>query len=245
MPRSYYSIKINPDLMVASRSQLTLGVIVSNVVVQFPNSEITQLMESASQEIKDSPKESYIGIEALKSTYKTLGLKSSYVGSNEALYKRIVTDKGLYHVNSVVDINNYMSIKSLRSIGSYDLAKLYGDIEFRCGTAGESYVGTTKRSVDLNKLPVLCDARGPFGSPTSDSDKALIKPSTSKLMTVIFSFDGDEQLREQLEEMVDLLQTHAEASNTEVHIVHEDQINFEIGDIGETAPLNIVGQTEC
>lgn len=151
-------------------------------------------------------------IQELRNTYKSLGLKvSEYKGSNEALLRRILADKGLYQINTVVDINNYISVESLRSVGSYDLGKLTGDIEFRKGKADEKYVGTTNRSVALKNLPVLCDQTGPFGSPTSDSSRALIRDTTTDVMTVIFSFDGQDKLEEQLLTTSNFLKTYADA----------------------------------
>ena len=133
----------------------------------------------------------------MRDTYKNLGLRlSDYKGSNEALLRRILSKKGLYQINTVVDINNYISVESLRSVGSYDLSQLVGDITFRRGLSNEKYIGTTNRSMVLKNLPVLCDDKGPFGSPTSDSNRALIKETTSEVLTVIYSFDGPNFLEE-------------------------------------------------
>ncbi|WP_375318621.1 B3/4 domain-containing protein [Candidatus Tisiphia endosymbiont of Oplodontha viridula] len=179
---------------------------------------------SSKSQRKHDPKtiSELIPIKALRDAYKNLGVKvSSYLGSNEALLKRILSDKGLYQINTVVDINNYVSITSLRSVGSYDLSKLSGDIEFRPGKSGETYIGTTNRAINLEHLPVLCDRDGPFGSPTSDSSKALIQDSTTDIITVIFSFDGDRLLKEQMHEMTRLLIQYAGATNVHTYSIKD------------------------
>ncbi|KXN68036.1 hypothetical protein CONCODRAFT_166854 [Conidiobolus coronatus NRRL 28638] len=90
----------------------------------------------------------------------------------------------------------------------------------------EKYTGTTKRPLKLSNLPVLCDENGPFGSPTSDSDRALIKESTTSLMTVIFSFDGTEKLEEQVSQIATLLQKYANASDVNTYFVKDEVAEF-------------------
>jgi DNA/RNA-binding domain of Phe-tRNA-synthetase-like protein len=223
-------ITVNKELVDASKGLLTLGVIISKVKVEKINQELWGLLQTSgeSQKRYDSNKINEIEqIKALRDTYKNLGLKlSEYKGSNEALLKRVLTNKGLYQINTVVDVNNYISINSLRSVGSYDLSNVIGDIEFRRGKVEEKYTGTTKRPLKLNNLPVLCDENGPFGSPTSDSDRALIKDSTTSLMTVIFSFDGTENLEEQVSQMATLLQKYANASDVNTYLVKDEVAEF-------------------
>lgn len=146
---------------------------------------------------------------------------SDYKGSNEALLKRVLSSKGLYQINTVVDTNNYVSIESLRSVGSYDLSQLAGDITFRKGLPNEKYTGTTNRSLFLKNLPVLCDENGPFGSPTSDSNRALINETTTDVLTVIYSFDGPSFLEEQLLKVKDLLKTYAAGETFSMFIVKD------------------------
>lgn len=221
-------IRIDEKLLAASGGKLALGVVIARGVRVTPINEALwatlqgqgdKLAQSALETIDMTP------IDALNVTYKNLGLKlADYKGSNEAFFKRIMSGKGVYQISNIVDANNLVSVASLRSVGSYDLSKVAGDIVFRPGLKDEVYPATKKRPLKLQNLPVLCDDAGPFGSPTSDSERALIIETTTDLMTVIFSFDGLKGLEEQMEMMAQLLIEHASANPEQIkHLVVRDK----------------------
>ena len=110
--------------------------------------------------------------------------------SSEALYRRLKQGKGLYAINSVVGANNIASLETGFSLGSYTLANLRGDITFRRGLPGETYEGIGKGGLNLENLPLLADALGPFGSPVSDSTRAPVDERTHVCLTIIYGFDG-------------------------------------------------------
>ena len=110
--------------------------------------------------------------------------------SSEALYRRMRQDKELYRINSVVDVNNIISVETGLSLGSYDLDKISGGIELRIGKADECYAGIGKGSIPLCGIPLLADDLGPFGSPVSDSPRACISEETRHVLTVIYGFSG-------------------------------------------------------
>ncbi len=112
--------------------------------------------------------------------------------SSEALYRRVRQGKDLYRVNSVVDVNNIVSLETGCSLGSYDLDRVRGGVTLRLGGADERYAGIGKGAVPLAGLPVLCDDEGPFGSPVSDSERTMVRADTRRVMTVIFGFSGAE-----------------------------------------------------
>lgn len=118
--------------------------------------------------------------------------------SSEALYRRLKQGKGLYAINSVVDANNIASLETGFSLGSYTLGNLRGDITFRRGLPGETYEGIGKGGLNLENLPLLADALGPFGSPVSDSTRALVDERTRVCLTIIYGFDGAAPVEEAL-----------------------------------------------
>lgn len=116
--------------------------------------------------------------------------------SSEALYRRVRQGKNLYRINSAVDANNLVSLETGFSLGTYDLARLNGNIALRAGLEGEAYAGIGKDKLDLCRMPLLADDQGAFGCPCSDSRRAMIAedgPDTSsprRLLTVIYGFSG-------------------------------------------------------
>lgn len=132
-------------------------------------------------------------IASLDATYRALGKDPRrYPGSAEALALRILENKGLYQVNTAVDLNNLVSLNTLCSVGVYDQARLQGPpLVFRVGVSGETYTGIGgKREINIEGLPVFADAHGPYGSPTADSDRAKITLETTRLLLVIITFAG-------------------------------------------------------
>lgn len=60
-----------------------------------------------------------------RAAYKAFGRNPGrYRVSSEALLRRVRRGDELYHVNSVVDVNNLISVESGLSVGSYDLEQL-------------------------------------------------------------------------------------------------------------------------
>jgi DNA/RNA-binding domain of Phe-tRNA-synthetase-like protein len=112
---------------------------------------------------------------------------SKYRPSSEALLRRVVQGKGLYHVSNVVDVCNIGSIETGWPFGCYDRARISPPIALRHGLAGESYEGIGKKMWHLEGRPVLADVQGPFGSPISDSTRTMITESSTATLTVIYA----------------------------------------------------------
>ena len=78
------------------------------------------------------------GVRGSRAAYKAFGRNPGrYRVSSEALLRRVRRGDELYHVNSVVDVNNLISVESGLSVGSYDLEQLQGDIVFRKAEASQ------------------------------------------------------------------------------------------------------------
>ncbi len=104
------------------------------------------------------------------------------------------------------------------SIGLYDLAHVQGDIVFRAGRAGETYKGIGKYDLNLEGLPVFCDALGPHGSPTSDSERTMVTSETKQVLAIIISFGGKEGLERWTQRMSELFQRFASGVSLEKRI---------------------------
>ena len=161
------------------------------------------------------------GILATRAAYRALGKDPArYRGSAEALLRRVIAGKGLPRINNVVDVINLVSVESRLAVGLYDFANVQGDILFRAGRAGETYKGIGKYDLNLQGLPVFCDAAGPHGSPTSDSERTMVTLGTKQVIAIIISFGGAEPLQRWGEQMTELLQKYASAKNIQLEITN-------------------------
>lgn len=159
-------------------------------------------------------------IKESRAAYKAFGKDPSrYRVSSEALIRRIGQGKGLYEVNTVVDVNNLISIESGFSVGSYDAARMREDLVFRIGEAGETYKGIGKEEIKIDALPVLADEQGAIGSSTSDSERAMITEDAEEVLTLIYSFSDNQDLEKALESGKRYLEQYAKTSGIQSWIV--------------------------
>ena len=106
--------------------------------------------------------------------------------SSESLLRRVVKGTILNSINTVVDINNQISLETSLPMGVYDAAKIQGDVEFRLGRAGEGYEEISHDISNLEDKPVLSDGTGPFGSPIVDSARTMITTDTKSILLVVY-----------------------------------------------------------
>ena len=159
-------------------------------------------------------------IKESRAAYKAFGKDPSrYRVSSEALIRRIGQRKGLYEVNTVVDVNNLISIESGFSAGSYDVEKLGDRLVFRIGEKGETYQGIGKDEVNIEALPVLSDEEGAIGSSTSDSRRAMITEDAREVLTLIYSFSDNQDLEKAMESGKKYLEAYAKAEDIQGWIV--------------------------
>ncbi len=128
---------------------------------------------------------------AARTLYKSFGMDPSrHRPSSEALLRRVLKGKGLYRINSAVDSCNLASLVFLLPVGMYDLDRVEGDVTVRVGAEGDAYAGIRKGPVNVGGRLALYDGRGPFGSPTSDSDRTSVGEETRRILAVIFAPAG-------------------------------------------------------
>jgi DNA/RNA-binding domain of Phe-tRNA-synthetase-like protein len=131
------------------------------------------------------------GLAPARRLYRAFGIDpTSTRPSSEALLRRILQGKAFPSVNSAVEVCNLCSTSFLLPIGLYDAATIQGDVTLRRGEPGESYAGIRKDAVNVAGRPVLVDAAGPFGNPTSDSLRTCVTDGTTSLFMVIFAPAG-------------------------------------------------------
>src|SRR5712692_7821159 len=184
------------------------------LIAELKNWEQATLRLPEPRAVLESPQ-----ILATRSAYKALGKDPArYRGSAEALLRRVISGKGLPQINAVVDVMNLVSVESRLPVGLYDLAHVSGDIVFRAGRAGESYKGIGKYDLNLEGLPVFCDALGPHGSPTSDSERTMVTSETKQVLAIIVSFGGSDGLERWTQRLTGLLQNYAAGKEIQITI---------------------------
>lgn len=195
-------VEVHIDKQLKDCCNVNIGCIFYKTTVSKTNSELwnyidNEVIDKIQKNLTLENLTEQVNIKTSREAYKSLGKEPSrYRVSSEALIRRILQGKGLYKINNVVDTNNLISIETGYSVGSYDLDKLQGIINFRIGKDGEKYQGIGKEMVNIEKLPVFVDDIGAYGSPTSNSTRAMITEKSKEILTVLISFNGIKGLEE-------------------------------------------------
>lgn len=197
---------------------VTLGVIQADVTVTEPGQALSEALDKVAAERITGLSGGTVGdigqIAAARKTYKMLGKDPSrYRPSAESLMRRLVQGKGIYRINNVVDTNNLISLKTGFSIGTYDVKSLEPPIVFRKGETDEGYKAIGRGRLNLENLPIFVDGAGPFGSPTSDSERSLISMDTDELLMVIIGFGETPDISSALEFAAERLRLYCYAKN--------------------------------
>src|SRR5436853_660043 len=146
------------------------------------------LADDFARKYKDQPLGEIPMVKQIRAIFHRAGLDPTrYRPSSESLLRRAVKGKGLYWINSVVDLVNYFSLKTLWPIGLYDADKLKPPITWRVGQEGESYEGIGRDRLSLAHFPLLVDQEGPFGSPISDSMRSRVTEACTRILWITFS----------------------------------------------------------
>ena len=155
-------------------------------------------------------------IQATRRIYKLCGKDPSrYRPSGEALVRRVLQGKGLYQVDTLVDLINLASMKYGYSIGAFDADKFSGDtLTLGIGKEGEPYEGIGRGMINIAGLPVYRDAIGGVGTPTSDHERTKVSLSTTRLLVLVNGYDGSEQgVTDTAEYIIKLLNRYCAATN--------------------------------
>ena len=83
----------------------------------------------------------------------------------------------------------------------------------------KAYKAFGKDDIALENMPLLADGEGAFGSPTSDSTRAMITQETRSCLTVVFSFSARSKLEEALALTVKRFGQYANPSHAESFII--------------------------
>ena len=154
--------------------------------------ELKVMLNGLADEFAKKYKDQQLGeiatVKQIRAIFHRAGLDPTrYRPSSESLLRRAVKGKGLYFINSVVDLVNYFSLKMLCPMGLYDADKLKPPITWRIGQEGEMYTGIGRDQLNLAHFPLLVDEEGPFGSPISDSMRTRVTEESTRILWITFA----------------------------------------------------------
>lgn len=157
-------------------------------------------------------------IAATRAAYKALGKDPNrYRPSSEALCRRIVRGLPLYRVNTVVDLLNFVSLRTGYSIGGFDADKISGDtLTLGVGATGEPYEGIGRGTLNIEHMPVYRDAAGGIGTPTSDNERTKLDVSSCRLLAIVNGYDGGMHFPEAVRSIEELLREFADCRSVEI-----------------------------
>ncbi len=216
-------VAVAAEIAVAA-PHLCLGCLRASVRVEPPHPTLSSKLDiTGRQRVKNLPRggPARLGpVQALRDAYRALGKEPGrYRGAAEALLRRLVQDKGVSPVNTVVDINNLLALETAMAVSTFDADAIDGPVKLRRGRAGESYQGIGRGALNLEGLPVFADNQGPFGSPTSDSERTRVTERTETILMVIMAFHDCPDLPRYLEEARSLVERYAHGEGMETTLV--------------------------
>ena len=191
-----YDVSIDKNLF-SVYSEIRLGLLRFHADVKAPDYHFwdymnTEVLPQVRSRIEGKEWSEIPGIKGSRAAYKAFGRNPGrYRVSSESLIRRVRRGDELYHINSVVDVNNLISVKSGLSVGSYDLGQVHGAIRLRKAEHGEGYTGIGKDFLDMENMLVLADDDGIFGSSMSDSTRAMVTDNATDILVVIYCFEND------------------------------------------------------
>lgn len=190
--------------------------------------ELTAMIDGECARMHDSLQISDINkrpaIAATRKAYKALGKDPNrYRPSAEALCRRAVKEKGLYTIDTLVDLINLVSMHTGYSIGGFDADHIEGDtLSLGVGRAGEPFEGIGRGPLNIEGLPVFRDAAGGIGTPTSDNERTKLSLSTRHLLMTVNIYGEETPVEETVAYIRDLLMRFAPFTRFEWEVVSQD-----------------------
>lgn len=157
-------------------------------------------------------------ITATREAYRACGKDPSrYRPSAEALRRRLLRGLELYRIDTLVDLINLVSLRTGYSIGGFDADKIAGNnLCLGIGKHEEPFEGIGRGPLNIECMPVIRDAIGGIGTPTSDHERTKMDIGTRHILAIINGYSGDEGLQEAAEMTRQLLERYASATECRV-----------------------------
>lgn len=164
-----------------------------NLKCQKFNNTLWREVEKLAEQLKikyETPSSALTELKPARDLYRTFGMEPTRIRpSSEALLRRVIKNKKLYQINSIVDVSNLASLSFLLPVGLYDVDKIEGPVVIRLGEKNQEYEGIRKDFVHVENRLTLSDNSGPFGNPSSDSFRTSVDMNTTHVLVIVFAPD--------------------------------------------------------
>lgn len=124
---------------------LNIGIVVAHQIDNAgTNEEIIHFIREKEKEIRKNYNTETLSqhpkIDSWRKAYSSFGARpKKYKSSVESLYRMILRGDDLRHINKIVDLYNYISIKHMVPAGGDEIKKVEGDITLTIAQGGESF----------------------------------------------------------------------------------------------------------
>ena len=136
---------------------LNIGIVVAKGINNAAiKDEIMDLIREESKTIRENFNKETLSanprIGAWRKAYSSFGAKpKKYKCSVENLYRMILEGIELRHINKIVDIYNYISIKHMIPVGGDDIDKVDGDITLKFALGNEPFIKLNSQEIENPK----------------------------------------------------------------------------------------------
>ena len=137
--------------------ELKLGAVTArNIDNHGVSDEIMQLIREKEREIRENYDTETLSqhpkINSWRGAYSSFGAKpKKYKSSVESLYRMILKGLDLRHINKIVDLFNYISIKYMIPAGGDDMGKVNGDITLKFAVGDEPFIALNSKEKGIAK----------------------------------------------------------------------------------------------
>ncbi len=178
---------------------LMIGVVVAKGINnKGTNKEVMKLLKEQERKIKETFNSETLSehpkIQAWREAYSSFGAKpKKYRCSVENLYRMIIDNIPLNHINALVDIYNVVSLKHTVPVGGDDLDKVDGDIVLTIADGTETFNQLNSEEVNNPKPQevIYRDDKGVLCRRWNwrESDKSKMTEDTKNVVLVIEGLD--------------------------------------------------------
>ncbi len=211
--------KINNEIL-EKFPGLNIGiVVVKGIDNDGTNEEVIKSLREKEKEIKNNFQKDTLSqnpkIEAWRKAYSSFGAKpKKYKCSVENLYRMIIDGIELKHINKIVDIYNFVSIKHMIPVGGDDIDNIDGNIVLRIAEGNEAFKQLNSEEIKNPKQGevVYCDDKEVLCRRWNwrECDKSKMTENTKNVVLVVegLSVVTKEDVEIIINELSELVEKH-------------------------------------